>query len=124
MPRVIAVLCLASLTAACQLRTPSLPVLLPTLVTHDVSGTVRSPAGNPILNVTITFTAGRRATTSTTVNAGGFFRIGGLETGTIFITFSAPGFLTLTRMILILEDVVMDVDLDPVPATGSSSFGS
>jgi carboxypeptidase family protein len=120
----MAVLCLASLMAGCELQTPSFPALLPTLVTHDVSGTVRSAAGNPIVNVTITFTAGRRATTITTVNAGGFFRIGGLEAGTIFITFSAPGFLTVTRMVLILEDVVLDVDLDPVPAAGSSSFGS
>jgi hypothetical protein len=110
--------------AGCELRTPSVPGLLPTLLTHDLSGTVRSAAGTPIVNATITFTMGRRATTVTSVNAGGSFRIGGLESGTIFITFSAPGYLAVTRMILILEDVVLDVDLDPAPATGVSSFGA
>ena len=122
MPRA-AVVCLVALLAACELRTPSLPRLLPTLLTHDLSGTVRSAAGHPIMNATVTFTTGRRATTVTTVNTGGFFRIGGLESGTIFITISAPGYLAVTRMILILENLVLDVDLNPAPATGTSSSG-
>ena len=118
MPRA-AVFCLVALLAGCEQRpSSSLAALIPspTDVTHDLSGTVKSAAGTPITDATITFTAGRRATTVTSANASGFYRIAGLDSGTIVLTVSAPGYLAATQSILIVDDVVLDVALDPAPA--------
>jgi hypothetical protein len=115
-PRSVAFV-LVALLAGCEQRTSSsLAAVIPspTDTTHDLSGTVRSAAGAPITDATVTFTAGRRATTVTLANASGFYRIAGLDSGTIVLTVSAPGYVAATRSILILDDVVLDVALDPI----------
>lgn len=104
------------LLPACEhVPSPALALLTPTAVTHDLSGTVRSAGGGPLTGATVTFTTGRRATTVTEANARGFYRIGGLEPGTVVLTVSAPGYLAVTRTLSITSDVVLDVDLDPLP---------
>lgn len=121
----VVILSAIAFLAACQQRpSSSSTFLLPTLITHELSGTVSSAAGDPIAGATVTFITGRRATTVTAASARGFYRIGGLEPGTVVVTISAPGFTASTRALLVTTDVVFDVSLDPLPSATLPSSGS
>jgi hypothetical protein len=101
------------LLAGCQQRpSSSLAGIIPSELKHDLSGTVRS-AGAPVTDAEVIFTAGRHATTVTSADRSGFFRIAGLDAGTVVLTVSAPGFLASTQQVLVVQDVVLDVDLEP-----------
>jgi hypothetical protein len=106
---------LALLMTGCEQRFIQSPLLfLPSPQTHTLMGIVRSPAGNPIADATVSFMTGQRATTNAVCDSRGVFRISGLDSGTVIVTISAPGFVAVTRTLVLTNDASLDVTLDPL----------
>jgi Carboxypeptidase regulatory-like domain len=106
--------------AACeQHRTTLSSFMVPSAVTHDLSGTVSSADGGPVDSATVTFTTSRRPTGVTEANDGGFYRIPGLEPGTVVVTMSATGYAAETQTVNVTTDLVLDVTLRPLPSASS-----
>jgi hypothetical protein len=92
----------------------------------DIAGTVTSPSGAPIGNATVTASIGSgtvSATAATTGPQAGSYLLTGLPTpGTYAITFSAPGYQSVTQQVSVGTNAhLTGVNATLSPATGTVS---